>query len=292
MIVGHAGADSGIFAMLGHVPTIAAAAAALVAYQRLSAPAPPLERSPRSRRRLWCWWAAIASILAMQLPPMDGWVEESFAAHMVQHIVLVAVAAPLLILARPGAIAGGALRRRNRTIPGSTALADIGRTLSSPFVCWAVVVGYVWMVHFSPVYDLAVGNEIVHAAEHLGFIVAGVMAWLPVLGPRHLSLPDPLKVLYVMVLMPALTFCGVALFMTSEPLYDSYADLPNAMQDQRVGGMLMWILPGIALLPLGLALVVRWWGREERLAEMTDGAYTRPTADERASRPAEPTARH
>ena len=140
------------------------------------------------------------------------------------------------------------------------------RPLASPVACWAAVVGYIWVVHFSAIYDLALDNAGIHLLEHLGFLVAAVLGWLPVLGPRHLTLPDPLKVLYVLVLMPALAFCGLAIFSADHVMFTSYAARPDALDDQRLGGMAMWILPGAALLPLGLALVVRWWRREEQAA--------------------------
>lgn len=255
-----------------HLLTVGVAVVSLVAYQWATAPRNGAARRARSRRRLWCWRVAIASIVVVQLPPFDGWVEESFAAHMVQHVVLLSVSAPLLVLARPGAAAGAVARAAGWSSSTLHRVRHASSVLCSPAVCWAAVVGYVWAVHFSPVYDLAVRNDAVHLAEHVGFLVAGVLAWVPVLGPRHLALPDPLAVLYVMVLMPALTFCGLTLFSADHTLYSSYADQADPLGDQRVGGMLMWILPGAALLPLVLWLVVRWWRREEREIALVEGA--------------------
>ncbi len=271
MILAHLD-GSGALPWLEYPLTAVLAAIAWSAYQRATAPHGGVVRSRRSRHRLWCWQAAILSIMAMQLPPMDQWVEQSFAAHMVQHVVLVSVSAPLIVMARPGAAVGSAVHSAGWSHPAIEWVRSAARALSMPVACWAAAVGYVWLVHFSVIYDLAVGNDLVHLLEHGGFLFAGVLAWLPVLGPRHLALPDPLKVLYVMVLMPALTFCGVTLFSTNHVLYSSYAARPDALGDQRLGGMIMWVLPGAAMLPLGLVLVARWWRREEQAALLADRA--------------------
>ena len=265
-------------AVLAHVGSPQAAAVVLgtliglVGFTHLSVPTGGRARTARNRRRRWAWDGGLLVIAVAELPPLGTYVDERFSVHMVQHLLFCFVAAPLLVLARPGPTFARLLDRPSGAVPRRSLLQPVGRTLGSPVVAWLFFVGYVWLVHFTGLYDLALDHAGVHLLEHAGFLAAAILLWRPILGPRTDSLPGPTPVLYVLVLMPAMAFCGLALFSADHVLYDAYGTSPSALADQRLGGALMWALPIVALLPAILALVVRWWRREEQAQALRDAS--------------------
>ncbi len=258
-----------------------------VGFHRLSAPATGAQRTARGRRRLWCWFAGLTVVIVAELPPLGTYVDERFSAHMVQHLLFCFVAAPLFVLARPGVALARTITPRSRGSSGArTARLALRRSLS-PAVGWVLFVGFVWVVHFSVLYDLAVDNAALHSLEHAGFLVTAVLLWRPLLGPRSSALPDVLKMPYVLILMPALAFCGLAIFSADHPLYSSYQSFPDSLADQRLGGAIMWVLPIVVLLPLLLGLVVAWWRHEEKIQALIE----RPPPRHPARQPAPPDVR-
>lgn len=99
-----------------------------------------------------------------------------------------------------------------------------------------------------------------------------------------------LKIPYVLLLMPALAFCGLAIFSADHSLYSSYRPFPGSLADERLGGAIMWALPIVALLSLLLGLVVAWWRREERVQALLEGPASQSRPATYATRPSHPTA--
>jgi putative membrane protein len=259
-----------------------------IGFHRLSAPRTNQPRSARGRRRLWYWFGGLTVLMAAELPPLGTYVDERFSVHMVQHLIFCFVAAPLFVMARPGVVVARTLSpRMHRSDAVRTARRVLGPALS-PAIGWSAFVGYTWVVHFTPLYDFALSNPAVHSVEHVGFLVTAVLLWRPVLGPRQSALPDVLKVPYVLLLMPALAFCGLAIFSADHPLYSSYRSFPGSLADQRLGGAIMWALPIVALLPLVLGLVVAWWRREERVQALLEGPAPAPRSANYAARSSHP----
>ena len=195
------------------------------------------------------------------LSPLATYAEALLSVHMAQHLLLVLVAAPLLVAARPGpalvaglpAWAGGAVGAVGRSGPV--------RVLTSPLVAWVVFAATGWAVHFTALFDLALRNPMVHAAEHVLFLGSGLLFWRPVLGPRPLS--HPLRLLYLGLAMPQNTFLALAIYSAGQPLYEAYGELgrtwgPTLLDDQRHGGGFMWVVGDLTLLVAVLAVTARW----------------------------------
>lgn len=156
------------------------------------------------------------------------------AAHMVEHAVLTGVLAPALVLAW---IALG--RRR----------PDGG----SPVLAWSAFVAVQWAFHLTPLLEQSQGRPVLHATEHLVFLVAGVWFWLPVLGS---SLGDPGRSLYLFLAAPAVDLVGIALMVRGE------------------GAAGVAMLAGT--LPIVLAAIVVTWSwlvREHRAAIRVKGTH-------------------
>ncbi|MGH9225629.1 MAG: cytochrome c oxidase assembly protein, partial [Acidimicrobiales bacterium] len=140
------------------------------------------------------------------------------------------------------------------------------RLVTAAVVCWVAFAAAGWLVHFSPLFDLALRQRQVHAFEHALFLGTGLLFWLPVLGRRPLS-SHPARLLYLALGMPQNTFLALAIFSAGRPLYESYERLartwgPSVLDDQRAGGGIMWVAGDLTLLVAVLVVAARWASAE------------------------------
>jgi cytochrome c oxidase assembly factor CtaG len=118
------------------------------------------------------------------------------AAHMIEHSVIAGLVAPLLVLA------WGRL---------------LGRTpLGRPLWAWTAFVIVQWVFHLTPLLEASRGTPVLHATEHLAFLLVGVWFWLPVLGAPGRRLGDPERALYLFLAAPAVDLVGVALMVRGD----------------------------------------------------------------------------
>jgi cytochrome c oxidase assembly factor CtaG len=221
--------------------------------------------------RAACFLGGLVVVWIALQSPVDTYADLRLSVHMLQHLLLTMVAAPLLVLGAPVTLAlrastPGFRRRRLLPLLRSRPL----RLLTWPPLAWAQFALVLWVSHFSPLYELAVRNDGVHALEHLLYLASAVLFWLPVVGvdpsPRRLS--HPARLLYLFLAMPQASFLGLALWGTSRVLYPTYqATLgAGALDDQRLAGTIMGSAGMLVMVPaLGLVLL-DWLAREERAA--------------------------
>lgn len=234
--------------------------------------------------RAACFLGGLVVLWVALQSPIDAGADLRLSVHMVQHLLLIMAAAPLLVLGAPVTLALRASRpgfRRRWLLPllRSRPL----RLLTTPAVAWVQFTLVLWASHFSPLYDMALRNDGVHALEHLLYVTSAVLFWSPVVGidpsPRRLS--HPARLLYLFLAMPQISFLGLALWGTDRVLYPVYqATLgAGALDDQRLAGTIMGSA-GMILMVAALGLVLLdWLTREEREAARTDariGTEVRP----------------
>lgn len=191
-----------------------------------------------------------------------------FTAHMAQHLLLVGIAAPALLLADPFAVTLWALPQRLRFAVGR-ALAP-GRPLrraatvaTRMAVTWPLYVMALWLWHLPAPYDAALRSGLLHDLEHIVFFGTALLFWWPVLlpAPRLVPAPHPAARIAYLVL-GALSSAALGLILSSrtEPLYATYAATApawglSAADDQSWGGILMWSV-GSAIDMAAVLLVV------------------------------------
>jgi putative membrane protein len=185
-----------------------------------------------------------------------------FSAHMVQHLLLTMAVIPLLIVGTPGWMLRPALRSR--------AVSTIARALTRPVVAYAAfnVVMIAW--HLPPLYNLAMANHDVHVLQHLAFLVTATLVWWPLLSPLS-ELPPlshAMRMLYVVLLMIPMNVIGLMITYSDEVLYPAYESAPritalSPIDDQLVGGLIMWIPGTFILIGVATALFFRWVKVEE-----------------------------
>jgi putative membrane protein len=224
---------------------------------------------PHPRRRSVAFMAGLAALAIALLSPIEAYEGTLFSVHMVQHLLLEMVAAPLLLAGAPITLAlrtsSPSIRRVLLAILHSWPL----RLLAFPVVAWVLFAGVNWGWHFSALYDQALENAALHYFQHATFLGAALLFWWPVLGadPSPWRMPHPVRLLYLFLAMPQNSFLGVALMSTSSVLYPHYATNlrawgPTPLEDQQLGGVIMWVAGDLAFLA-GMAIVVALWMRHE-----------------------------
>jgi putative copper resistance protein D len=224
-------------------------------------------RSPVPAWRVAALLAGLAVLLVALQSPIDTHADDSFAVHMVQHLLLSFVAAPLLVLGAPMTVLLRFARpgvRRRLLLP--LLHGRLLRALLFPPLTWTLFAVAMWAAHFTPLFELSLESEAVHQLEHLLFLVTGLLYWLPAIGsePVPWRLGWSMRLLYLFVGMPQSSVLGLVLNSQGGVLYPHYAALRGraALEDQRLAGTIMWV--GSDLLSMvAIGLLVWAWARAE-----------------------------
>ena len=230
--------------------------------------------NPVPRQRSAAFLLGLAAIAVALLSGIEAYDTTLFSIHMVQHILLTLVAAPLIALGAPITTllrAASSDVRRRVILP--VLHSRVMRVLSFPVVAWVLFAGVMWGSHFSPLFDASLENPIVHDVEHGLYLGAGLLFWWPAVGldPSPWRMPHPVRAMYVFLQMPQNTFLAVTILNSSVVLYHHYATLvrswgPTALEDQQLAGGIMWIT-GDVLFLAGLAGILVGWMRHEQREE-------------------------
>jgi putative membrane protein len=255
VIVGHTGID--------HAAVGVAAAAAVGLYGA----AWVRGRDPVGWR-LAGWIAGIAAIVLATSPWLERAAERSFTGHMVQHVLLIGVAAPLLVLARPlqilvnaGWVRPTAIGRR-----AGTAWRQVG-----PIVGPLVFIAVLFVTHLTSVYDDALHDRLVHEVEHLAYLLGAVLAWAAVVVGRRSGSVARVGAVFGIGVGGAVL--GMALLSAREALIPTYVErlgATDALADQRAAAALMWVTGMGTTLPLLVIAVWRWASAEERITRRAE----------------------
>jgi putative copper resistance protein D len=238
------------------------------------------------RWRAVCFFVGlVVTYLALQ-SPIHAYSHRLFSVHMVQHLLLMMVAAPLLVLGTPVVLALRATSppvRKRALVP---VLRSRGASLvSNPVVCWSAFTVVLWASHFTSLYEDALGNQAIHGLEHVLYLVAAVLFWRPVIGlePGPSRISHPARILYLFLAMPQMAFLGLAIYSSDTVLYPHYlVTAPplgtSAVADQHLAGVLMWTTSMVLLLPALGYVWFDWMKKDEREAARLDARLDRQSA--------------
>lgn len=201
---------------------------------------------------LFALWAAIESPLAA----LD---EELLSVHMVQHLLLSVVAAPLILLGAPALPLLHGVPRRFMLRDGlahvlrSRPLRALGRALAQPAICWSVAIVTFIGWHTPQLFQLGLRSEPWHAVEHASFLGSGLMFWWPVVQPWPSTANWPRWWVPLYLFAATLPCDGLSAFLafSDRVVYPAYLSAPrhfglSALQDQECAGALMWLCVTIA----------------------------------------------
>jgi putative membrane protein len=234
------------------------------------------------------WWRILAFYVALLTifialdSPLDGLADDWLWAHMIEHELLILVAAPLLLLGEPLWPVWRALPRGVRR----TTLRGVLR-LGWPRRLWQWVEGWlfapatalmlfivsfsVW--HLSPLYDLAEANEGIHALQHWTFLATSLLLWAQVIPSRPLKprLSYVGQIIYVVILGMYSNVVGSVFVFSTGPFYPYYVNLPrpsgaiSPLVDQHLAGAAMDV-PGTIVLFVACSLLLWFWLRDDEKA--------------------------
>jgi putative copper resistance protein D len=234
--------------------------------------------TPVPALRTWAFLGGLATIAIALQSGIGRYDTALFSVHMVQHLLLTLIAAPLLVLGAPVTLllraATPAVRQR-WILP--VLHSRFVRVVGHPVVAWLAFAGVMWGSHFSALFDAALEQPLLHDLEHGLYLAAGLLFWWPVVGldPSPYRMNHPARVLYVFLQMPQNSFLAVAILFADAPLYAHYATLGSpwgidALADQERAAGIMWLVGDALFLVAVIGLVAAWMRHEQRTSAAAD----------------------
>lgn len=276
------------------LPVMVAAWAYLSAVQAVNR-AHPQSRFPV--RKTACFLGGLGTLVLAIMSPLARYDTELFAAHMVQHLLILMVAAPLLLLGSPITLA---LRRVSPRIRKEVLLPLLHskalRALSWPVLTWGLLAAVLWISHFSPLFNGALENEWLHRSEHALYLSAALLFWWPALNadPSPWRMNHPIRLLYLFMQMPQNSFLAVSIANATNVIFPHYAGAtrtwgPSPLTDQEYAGYIMWVGGDLGFLVVLACVAYGWVKHEEKAAIRADRARAREKAAQaRATSATEP----
>jgi cytochrome c oxidase assembly factor CtaG len=215
-----------------------------------------------------CYALALAVILIALVSPLDALSEELSSAHMVQHMLLVMVAAPLFVLGSPTFVLAWGLPEFHRGW-GKSCFTFVFRLpqepiLWQPLLLWALYAVTLWVWHHPVLYQAALRDLFVHDAQHLSFFVVACLFWRACLDPLSARRLCPaVAIPYLFATSLHASALGVFLALSPWPWYDDYATRTTAfgftpLEDQQLAGFIMW-MPACLIYPAVAAVLFGAW---------------------------------
>ncbi|HZY68984.1 MAG TPA: cytochrome c oxidase assembly protein [Devosia sp.] len=212
-------------------------------------------------------WLAMAVAL---VTPLHDESRKYFTAHMIEHELVMTVAAPLLVVSRPLPVLLWAFPRvwRKGVAKGAGVFGYLigWDILSRPLFATVAHAAAIWVWHIPALFDAALGNEFLHWLQHLSFLVTALFFWWAVLDPRQRS-GAGVGLIFVTALHTS--FLGILLTLARHPIYPGQARVAEAwgadpLLDQQMAGLIMWVPAGLLYVAIGLALAGLWISRSAR----------------------------
>jgi cytochrome c oxidase assembly factor CtaG len=237
---------------------------------------PATGRDLRSRQLRAAAFGSALVVLVIALVALDGAADAGFWPHMVQHVLLMTLAAPLLVLSEPWSMlwrplplgfrrstAGWVARDRS-----ARPLRALGHLLARPVPALVAAIGTMWLWHLPAAYDLALRNQLVHDLEHVTMLATSVLLWEQVIdtAPIRPALDAIQRALYISVAAVAGWLLSAALAYWPSPLYQPYVEAAHrpggvsALTDQQIAAGIMWGPGSVAYSVAVFWLIYSWLG--------------------------------
>ncbi|HMC07889.1 MAG TPA: cytochrome c oxidase assembly protein [Actinomycetota bacterium] len=230
-------------------------------------------------RQAAAFFAGLWVLAVALVSPLDALATTLLSAHMAQHLLLLAVAPPLIVYGRPGLVMALGLPE-----PARRRLAGITRRRRGwagialhPLVVLVLATIALWGWHLPGPYQAALRNPPAHAAEHVVFLATALAFWSLVIDPgprRRLGYAPGMLLVFVSMLASSalgalITFSPLVLY----PLYQAGASMwgTTALADQQLAGAVMWVPPGLLYLVVIVVLARRWFDEVDRRVRRAEG---------------------
>lgn len=220
----------------------------------------------------------VGAILALGIAlvsPLDRLSEDLFSAHMIQHLIMIFVAAPILVTSGATLAFLWALPRcwaqsLSRGVFHSPLFSRMWDVVSNPVTAWLLFTIIFWVWHASALFEAALRDEQVHALEHIGFLLTAMLFWWVLFrraGPHHVHYGIAIPYLFLTSLQS--TILGALMTFSAQPWYSYYADRVgqwglSPLQDQQLAGLFMWMPGGFVFAALTIGYFAAWFGALEK----------------------------
>jgi cytochrome c oxidase assembly factor CtaG len=237
-----------------------------------------------SRRQPAAFAAAIVTLIIALLSPLDPASDELQSAHMIQHMLIMMVAAPLFILGAPALVMLWALPRAWRKYVARS-LGRLGAWRPPWYVLWqpallcALFALALWVWHLPALYEAALDSRPIHEVQHISFFVVSCLFWRVLLDPlSRLRMNVGAGVLYLFVTSLHATFLGVFMALSPRVWYADYVPRTAAwdlspLEDQQLAGLIMWMPACMVYAVVAAGMLALWLHRSGDADRAVEGAH-------------------
>jgi cytochrome c oxidase assembly factor CtaG len=213
--------------------------------------------------RTACFAAGLGALFVALISPLDAISAALFSGHMIQHLLLVLVAAPCLIVSRPFAPLLRGLPLASRKSLGGLVNTPVVQSswswLSRPVPVSVLHVGVLWGWHLPGLYGAAFDSPFIHAVQHISFVVTALLFWWAIFHAESYDM----RVLCVFATMMTTGLLGALMTFARSPWYNVHQNYTGEwgltlLQDQQLAGLLMWLPPGIVYVIVAGLLLTQW----------------------------------
>jgi len=235
--------------------------------------------------RLAAYLGGLVTLGLALMSPIDVLGGQLFFMHMIQHLLLMMIGPPLLLIANPLPFFMWGLPVRARhslggwLSRGSTLVRGL-RALTAPGVVWMAFVAVLLGWHDPNAYNAALRSEFIHDVEHLTFFASAMLYWWYVIGagPRWRSLARGPRLAFLLATVPVNMAAGVVIAFAGRPIYTYYTTVPrlwglSVMQDQMISGVIMWIPGSMMYLLAALILISQLIQQEADKAPLPEAQW-------------------
>jgi putative membrane protein len=215
-------------------------------------------------------WATLFLALTSPIHELG---EQLFTAHMLQHEILILVSAPLISASHPGATLLWAFAPRQRSeIGGWIHRVENSRPtqiFTAPLNAWILEAAALWLWHIPFLYEATLQSDWVHAAQHISFLATAVLFWSALYGVGRSVMSYGAATLYVFGTAVHCSALGALLTFSQVLWYPAYAGTTVAwgltpLEDQQLGGAIMWVPSGVVFIAIAMVLMSRWLSESDR----------------------------
>ncbi|GCF11160.1 cytochrome c oxidase assembly protein [Dictyobacter arantiisoli] len=225
-----------------------------------------------SRGRMVAFFLGLAALALCVITPLQAIAHILFTGHMIQHMVLALVAAPLLVVGLPGWLVAFCLRPRP--------LRFVFRWLTMPLIAALLFNANLWLWHAPSIMNSMMMSD---AADFLSltlYLLTGMLFWWPLFGAQVdgiFSLNAAGKLIYILLSDMPMVLLGAGLTFTP-PLYPMYEGTARLIgwspsTDQQLGGLIMWVPGGIYLIVMASVILIQWFRQIEKQQQAENMAF-------------------
>lgn len=236
-----------------------------------------------TRTRVVCFWTGWIVLALSLVSPLHPLGESLFSAHMTQHELLMLAAAPLFVLSRPLVPMLWGLPMGSRKTLGQwskqSSVQKAWHAITRPLAAWSIHAVALWLWHVPRLFEATLDSDAIHSLQHVSFLGSALLFWWSLFYADSRTAYGA-NVLYVFTTAIHTSILGALLTFSHLLWYPAYSSTTaqwglSPLEDQQIGGLIMWVPAGLVYLTAGLAMFALWLRESDLLAQRQDHARRR-----------------